>query len=142
MLRRVIQCFAAAVLLATAAVSAYAQPAQTGTVSGTIQDPSGGVMPGVTVTITSQDRGFTRSTVSDQNGHFVFPAVPIGVYTVAAVLQGFETAQAAGNVVETDKTTTVLFTMKVGALTDTVQVRGDTPIVDVTNTAANSACAR
>ena len=57
---------------------------------------------------------------------------------MAAVLQGFETAQAAGNVVETDKTTSVLFTMKVGALTDTVQVRGDTPIVDVTNTAANT----
>ena len=51
-------------------------------------------LPGVTVTITSQDRGFSRSTVSDENGRYVFPAVPIGAYTIVATLQGFETAQA------------------------------------------------
>jgi hypothetical protein len=66
----------AAMVAVTAPLSA--QPPQTGTISGVVQDSSAGVMPGVTVTITSQDRGFTRSTVSDANGHFVFPAVPIG----------------------------------------------------------------
>ena len=62
MLRSVVRCLMLAVLLAAAAAAASAQPAQTGTISGTIQDDSGGVMPGVTVTITSQDRGFSRST--------------------------------------------------------------------------------
>src|SRR5437899_7483495 len=91
--------------------SAYslAQGVPTGTVSGTTQDASGGVMPGVTVTITSQDRGFSRSAVTDQNGRFLFPSVPIGIYLVAATLQGFDTAQSTGNVVETDKTTAVPF---------------------------------
>src|SRR5262245_58498089 len=125
---------------AFAAIAAplYAQPAQTGTISGTIQDSSGGVIPGVTVTITSQDRGFTRSTVTDASGRFVFPAVPIGSYTAAAALQGFESGQSRDNLVETDKTTVVPFTLKVGALSDTVRVVGDTPIVDITNTAANT----
>lgn len=124
--------------LAAASAPAWAQPAQTGTISGEITDATGGAMPGVTVTITSQDRGFSRSTVSDNSGRYVFPAVPIGPYRIVATLQGFETAQATDNLVETDKTTSVSFAMKIGALTDTVEVMGQTPIVDATNTAANT----
>jgi hypothetical protein len=126
-----------AALVLTAA-PAFAQPAQTGTVSGSIQDATGGALPGVTVTITSQDRGFSRSTVSDENGRYVFPAVPIGPYRVTATLQGFETAQASDNLVETDRTTNVPFQMKIGALTDTVQVLGDVPIVDPTTVTSNT----
>ena len=120
-------------MLVAAAAPAFAQPAQTGTISGTIEDATGGALPGVTVTLTSQDRGFSRSTVTDETGRYVFPAVPIGPYTVVATLQGFETAQSTDNLVETDKTTQVPFSMKIGALTDTVTVIGDTPIVDSTN---------
>ena len=69
-------------------------------------------------------------TVSDENGRSVFPALPIGQYTIAATLQGFETTQITDNLVETDKTTAVDFNMKIGQLTDTVQVLGETPIVD------------
>ena len=126
-----------AMLVATAA-AAFAQPAQTGTISGEIQDATGGAIAGVTVTITSQDRGFSRSTVTDETGRYVFPAVPIGPYTVIATLQGFETAQSTDNLVETDKTTVVPFSMKVGALTDTVTIVGSTPIVDSTNVTATT----
>jgi hypothetical protein len=120
------------------AVPAFTQPAQTGTISGEVMDATGGALPGVTVTITSQDRGFSRSTVTDENGRYTFPAVPIGPYRVTATLQGFETAQAANNLVETDRNTAISFTMKLGALTDTVEVMGQTPIVDATNTTANT----
>jgi len=125
-------------LLCGGSALSFAQGLQTGTVSGTVQDPSGGVMPGVTVTITSETRGFSRTAVTDQNGHYVFPAVPIGAYVVVATLDGFDTAQSTCNLVETDKTTAVPFVMKVGALTSTVQVIGDKPIVDMTNTTANT----
>jgi outer membrane receptor protein involved in Fe transport len=118
--------------LVALAVPAFSQPAQTGTISGSVLDATGGALPGVTVTMTSQDRGFARTTVSDENGRYVFPAVPIGMYTVVATLQGFETAQATDNLVEVERTTNVPFTMKVGALTDTVTVLGETPIVDRT----------
>ena len=114
------------------AAPAYPQPAQTGTISGQIQDATGAALPGVTVTLTSQDRGFSRSTVSDGNGRYVFPAVPIGLYSLNASLQGFETAQSTDNLVETERTTNVTFAMKIGALTDTVQVVGESPIVDRT----------
>jgi hypothetical protein len=130
-MRILTRCLLIAALAAMAAPT-FAQPAQTGTLSGGIEDATGAMLPGVTVTITSQERGFSRSTVSDENGRYVFPAVPIGQYTIVATLQGFETIQVTDNVVETDKTTAVTFSMKVGALTDTVQVLGETPIVDRT----------
>src|SRR5688572_31538592 len=125
-------------MLTALATPAFAQPAQTGTISGDVKDATGGALPGVTVTMTSQDRGFSRSTVSDESGRYTFPAVPIGLYRVVATLQGFETAEAADNLVETDKNTAISFGMKLGALTDTIQVLGQTPIVDATNTAANT----
>ena len=68
-----------ALALVTASVPAFAQPAQTGTISGEVKDSTGAMLPGVTVTLTSQDRGFARETVSDENGRYVFPAVPIGM---------------------------------------------------------------
>jgi hypothetical protein len=142
MLRILTRCLLAALLVASSAMAASAQPAQTGTISGVIQDATGGVLPGVTVTITSQDRGFSRSTVTDENGRYVFPAVPVGSYSVAATLQGFETAQSADNLVETDKTTSLQFSMRVGQLTDTVQVIGATPIVDASTVTATTRVTR
>jgi hypothetical protein len=127
-----------AVALVTMSVPAFAQPAQTGTISGEIKDSTGAVLPGVTVTITSQDRGFARDTVSDENGRYVFPAVPIGMYRVTATLQGFQTASSTDNLVEVEKTTSVPLTLSVGNLTDTVQVVGETPIVDPTTVTATT----
>jgi outer membrane receptor protein involved in Fe transport len=126
-----------AALVAIAAPT-FAQPAQTGTVNGEVKDSTGGALPGVTVTLQSQDRGFTRSTVTDEYGRYVFPAVPIGPYTITATLQGFETGTAADNLVEVEKTTSVAFTLRVGGLTDTVQVIGETPIVDPTTVTATT----
>jgi hypothetical protein len=128
--------------LLAVSVSASAQPAQTGTIAGTVMDAQGAIIPGVTVTATSQDRGFDRTTVTDENGRFVFPAMPIGRYTVVATLQGFETAQATDNLVETDRTTTLPFTLRVGALTDRVEVVGDTPIVDPTTATVSTSLRR
>ena len=129
-------CFA--VLLAAApAPMAGAQPAQTGTVAGAVADASGGVLPGVTVTITSQERGVTRSTVTDVNGRYTFPSLAIGSYTVETSLSGFAPVKLTDNLVETEKTTNVPVTLKVGGLTDSVTVTGETPIVDLTNVTAN-----
>ena len=111
MLRFLARTLLVATLVAVAA-PAFAQPAQTGTISGEIKDATGAVLPGVTVTITSQDRGFARETVSDGNGRYVFPAVPIGLYTISATLQGFQTASVTDNLVEVEKTTTVPLDMR------------------------------
>jgi hypothetical protein len=86
MFRLLTRSLVVAALIAVAA-PVQAQPAQTGTVSGDVKDDTGGALPGVTVTLTSQDRGFSRTTVTDENGRFVFPAVPIGPYSLTSTLQ-------------------------------------------------------
>jgi hypothetical protein len=127
----------AAGLTAVLAVHAQAQPAQTGTIAGVVQDASGGVLPGVTVAITSQERGFVRTAVTDENGRYVFAAVSIGNYTVEATLSGFSPLRRTDNLVETEKTTTVPLTLEVGGLTNAITVTGETPIVDLTNVTSN-----
>ena len=52
------------------------------TLYGIVQDSSGGILPGVTVTVTHQGTALTRETVSDARGEFTLPALPPGSYTV------------------------------------------------------------
>src|SRR5919108_5337916 len=58
-------------------------------VSGIVQDAQGGVMPGVTVTLTSSTQGNALTAVTDEGGRFVFPIVRPDTYTLQAALSGF-----------------------------------------------------
>lgn len=121
-----------------AAGGAAAQTAQVGTVSGTVTDQTGAILPGVSVTLTSQERGFTKTTTTDANGRFLFPSTPIGTYTVTATVSGFTDAKVANNLVETEKTTDVPISLRVGGQAESVNVVGQSPIVDMTNTTVNT----
>src|SRR5262245_63703548 len=63
--------------------------------NGTVYDTDKAVMPGVNITVTSQDTGLQRTTVTSGEGRFVVPTLVPGVYTVQAELQGFQTATQA-----------------------------------------------
>ena len=63
-----------------------------GTISGEVTDASGGVIPGVTVTAINKATNATRTTTSNGDGLFDFPALPPGSYTVKSELDGFKTA--------------------------------------------------
>ena len=127
-----------AVLFLSVAALVSAQPAQTGTLTGTVKDGQGGLLPGVSLTATSQERGFTRVAVTDAEGRYRFPSIPIGSYKITANLAGFDAVAISDNLVQTENTTSVSFTMKVGGLTEAVEVTGETPIVDMTNVSANT----
>ena len=58
---------------------------------GRVQDKEGTALPGVTVTATQKDTGLTRTTVTESDGTFRLPSVPIGLYTVTVELNGFAT---------------------------------------------------
>jgi outer membrane receptor protein involved in Fe transport len=107
---------------------------ETGNLSGQVRDESGGAVPGTSITATSQERGFSRTTTSDPNGRFHFAAIPIGRYQVVAALSGFQTVTASNNLVETAKTTDLNITMRLAGETAEVEVSGEVPIVDKTNT--------
>ena len=83
-----------AALLALAAGAARAQSqAVNGTIEGTIKDASGGLLPGVTVTVHNTDTGAERVVVTDANGLYRAPLLPLGTYQVTAELSGFKKSQ-------------------------------------------------
>src|SRR5258708_12073455 len=83
--------------LGLAAGSARAQSqAVNGTIEGTIKDASGGLLPGVTVTVHNTDTGAERVVVTDANGLYRAPLLPLGTYQVTAELSGFKKQQQTG----------------------------------------------
>src|SRR5215217_2077064 len=62
-------------------------------VSGSIQDSQAGVLPGVTVTLTSRTQGNVLTAVTDEGGRFVFPIVRPDTYSLKVTLQGFKTLE-------------------------------------------------
>jgi Carboxypeptidase regulatory-like domain len=94
-------------------------------VSGSVQDSQGGVLPGVTVTMTSRTQGNVLTAVSDEGGRFVFPIVRPDTYQLQVALQGFKTLERTNLVVNAnDKLSTGALTLEVGAMTEQVSVTG------------------
>ena len=119
-----------ALLLATSLVPAVADAqTQTGTVEGKITDPQGGVLPGVTVTLTGA-RG-VQTTVSEASGDFRFVGLQPDTYGLKAELAGFLTQQVDAVVVGLAKTVTVDLSLKLGGVTENVDVRAAASTVDV-----------
>ena len=126
-----------AVMVSTTPVPALAQGSPTGTLAGTINDPSGGVLPGVTVIARSTQTGLAQQTVSGTEGDWRIPALPAGAYEVAFELEGFKKLVRSGINVEAATTHSVPVTLEVGGLTETVEVIADARLLNPT-TAATS----
>jgi hypothetical protein len=114
------------VLLLPAA--AFAQAA----ITGVVRDPSGAVLPGVTVEAASPDLiERVRSVVSDDTGQYRIVDLRPGTYSVTFSLTGFSTVKREGIELTGTFVATVNADLRVGALAETITVSGETPIVDV-----------
>src|SRR5262245_47709222 len=92
-------------------------------VSGVVQDSQGGVLPGVTVTLTSRTQGNELTAVTDDAGRFVFGIVRPDTYSLKVTLQGFKTLERTNLVVNAnDKLSTGNLQMEVGAMSEEVSV--------------------
>ncbi|HEY5616871.1 MAG TPA: TonB-dependent receptor, partial [Vicinamibacterales bacterium] len=103
-------------------------------VNGNVVDQTGSVLPGATITITEESTGLVRSTVSNEGGRFVIPAVTPGRYTVRAELSGFQTQTQTGIAVLVGQAITLNLALPIGGLTDQVTVTGEAPLIEVTQT--------
>lgn len=136
MRRRLLTWAAAAVMVLIPAMAA-AQVGQTAVLTGTVTDTSGAPVPGVTVTATSPALiGGSRSVVSDGEGVYRFPALPPGLYSVTAELQGFTPAKRDNVRLLLGQVITIDHTLSVGTLTEAVTVTGASPLVDVKSSSA------
>jgi len=128
--------FGLAFAIALLATSAQAQTL-IGTVEGKVTDEQGAVLPGVTATLTGP-RG-AQTAVSDERGEYRFIGVQPGTYRLKVDLQGFSAQERNDVKVDIGKTTAADFTMKVSALSETIEVRGATSSVDVRSSATDTA---
>jgi hypothetical protein len=96
----------------------------TGTIVGRVSDPSGAVLPGVTVTATQQGTGVASSAVTNANGEFIFPGLRVGTYEVAAELQGFRRTVRENVQLNVQTRAQVDLQLSVGAVTEEVTVTG------------------
>ena len=124
---------AAAMLLVTVgAVPASAQ-VTTGSIFGIVTDESGGVLPGVTVTITSTAVPGSPSDVTSATGAYRFPALPPGSYSLLFDLQGFAALRRENLPLPLGSNVEINVQMKVGGLAETVTVTSESPVVDATS---------
>lgn len=120
-------------LLAFALAASVAKAQETtATISGSVKDESGALLPGVSVMVKSQETGRERSVVTDDAGRYSAPNLAIGSYEVQASLSGFQTAVRSGIKLTVGREALVDFSLKVGEITEKVTVTGEAPLVETT----------
>src|SRR5687767_15522943 len=100
----------------------------TGAIEGNVKDSSGGLLPGVTVQAVGPSG--TLVAVTDERGEYRFPRLPSGRYTVRATLDGFSPSTRTIDLV-VGATSRAEFTLSVGGVTETVEVSGASPVIDL-----------
>src|SRR5260221_3788606 len=114
----------------------WAQAVAGSQVSGVVKDASGGVLPGVEVTITKTDTGTPRTVFTDADGRYVFPNLPVGPYRLKAVLQGFNTYVQEGIVLQVNTNPTIDVALTVGNIGEQVTVTAEAAGVETRMTRA------
>jgi len=104
---------------------------QTGTITGTVVDETGAVLPGVTVTLTSPDMLGARTMVTTERGHYQFVSLPPGFYEIKFELEGFSTVERKEIRLTIGFIARIDVTLSIAALEETITVTGESPVVDV-----------
>jgi hypothetical protein len=123
--------FSLAMALCLAMTSfASAQTLTTGSISGVVADAQGGVLPGATVTAVHTPTGTSYESVTDAEGRYNILNVRVGPYDISATLSGFRTEKQQGVIVKLGEQATLEFKLQVATVTETVEVRGESLIID------------
>jgi hypothetical protein len=119
-------------LLITTATAARAQVG--GSISGTVKDQTGGVMPGVSVTVTNTVNGNQVDTTTSGQGAFSFPKLPVGRYDLLFTLDGFKPLNRTGIAVDADSVLQENVTLELGEQSEVVTVTVNAVRVDTVST--------
>ena len=116
-------------LLGLASTPAAAQETG-GSIAGTISDAQSATLPGVSVSLRNEDTNAQLQTVTNGEGAYVLPFVPIGRYTLTVTLSGFSTTKREGIEVRVGDRLRLDLAMQLGAVTEEVTVRSEAPLLD------------
>jgi hypothetical protein len=127
---------AVSILLLLAALPLAAQSV-TGTVTGTVKDEQGGVLPGVTVTLTGKTG--SRTAVTDTEGAYRFAGLDPGTYSVTAEISGFRPKRQDNVAVSMSRVADIHIVLGVGGVTENIDVVGESPIIDANSSSTDNA---
>ncbi len=105
----------------------------TGTILGTVTDKTGAVVPGATITIRNTGTDLTRVLVTDEQGRYREPQLPVGVYEVRAELAGFTTQVRPKIQLTVGSELVINFALELGSLEESVTVTGESPLVQTSS---------
>src|SRR5207245_7418634 len=100
-----------------------------GTMTGTVTDSTGAVVPGITVTVTHTATGISSSAVTDRQGGYTIPLLPSGTYQATVEQSGFKKYLHGGIVIQIAQTTRLDIGLQVGAMSEAAEVVGAAPLV-------------
>src|SRR5678815_5356620 len=106
---------AAALLCLLVGAHAFAQTANA-TLGGSVSDPTGALIPGVSIKATNTETGIVNTTLSNESGVYQLPSLQPGTYTVTAELPGFQTQVVRSLKIEFSQQARLNFKMEVGAV--------------------------
>jgi hypothetical protein len=105
----------------------------TSTLQGKVLDAQKAALPGATATLANAATGFSRETVSDASGAFVFSAVPPGTYSLTVALTGFKTSVADKVTLQVDTITELNVGLEIGSLAESIQVSAEAPVINTSD---------
>jgi hypothetical protein len=132
--------FRAGFVIAVAVLGSVAVlPAQTsqGRILGTVIDQSGAVVVGAKIAVTNTATNITRNLISNSAGEYVASNLEAGVYKVSAAASGFKKVESTSVVVEVSRDARVDLRLQPGAINETVEVTGESTLVDTTDSTLN-----
>lgn len=130
-------CSALLFALAVLTHSAWSQEV-TATVVGTVTDPSGAVVPGATVKVTSIDRGVTYTGETNDAGLYRIAQLPVGQYNLTVQKSGFSTVAHEPFVLAINQVARIDVSLKVGQTSETVEVTAAAPVLETDSTTVDT----
>src|SRR5688572_23667182 len=120
-------------LVLLAAVPAGWAQSVSGTILGSVTDPSGAVISNAKVTLVNEGTGLTRTVTTDTSGEYVAPSLPTGRYTVISEISGFKTLTMSNVEVGVDQRVRIDLKLEVGAMTESVSITAETPLLQTSS---------
>src|SRR5579862_2016828 len=114
-----------------ASVTLFAQQI-TGTIHGTITDPSGAVVSNVAVTATQVETGLSRTVATDRNGNYLLIELPVGHYRLEVTAKGFEQYRRQGITLDVNQSATVPVRLQLGSEKQQIEVNADAGLIQTT----------
>lgn len=116
-------------LICCLCLTAYAQ-SSTATLSGTVVDQDGAVVPGANISVINAATGQQRKATTNDGGDFTVPLLPPAIYTIRVERQGFAIAEVSNVVLNVNDQKSLQIPLKAGNISEMVKIEGDAPLID------------